>query len=314
MRKNIWTQWLAVTALVGVNASWICAFDDPQTTNKIQVTVDHDHEGSETGDVLAKVEAELNKAKLSNEIKSKILEQVKGAVLKGMAKKFAAKASTDDGKKTEEVVVTVIDGTSKNKSPAVGEVFRTRLVRPMLGENYRIGVACQVAYKQTEDGDTTDAERKPGLRIETVIDHTPAAKAGIKAGDILVTANAKPIREVAELTEVIQKSGKDDKVVTLELLRDEKTINVEVKPIKMKAADVEMDDLEKWLPQSGFLTDGDALKKWQEQAKQWKPENFANGFAIKVDGAHVDLKKEIDELKSEIKDLKKLIKELIDKK
>jgi hypothetical protein len=97
------------------------------------------------------------------------------------------------------------------------------------------------------------------------------------------------------------------------LSRDEKTVKVEVKPTKMKSADVEMDDIRLTLPEGGFVVDTDLLKSVQG-FKVIPQEMIKQGFSFEAKSSSNELKKEIDELKGEISELKKLVKELIDKK
>lgn len=255
-------------------------------------------------------------------------------------------AKSEDGKAQQEVQVTVIhgdDGSAQGTPkvvqgfplpkiaqgsrvvqgvPLAGDQFRTILIRPTGkdGENYRIGIACQQASDEvggegSAGEDAKDVKPKLGLRIETVLEDSPAEKAGIKKGDTLLTANAKEIKIVADLMDVIQEAGKNEKAVTLELTRDDKTLKIEVMPIKMKSSDIEMDNIQLALPSGGFVLNEEAMKKFHEQAEKWKPENFANfAFSMPTAGDSSELKKEIDELKSEISEIKKMLQGLIDKK
>jgi hypothetical protein len=84
----------------------------------------------------------------------------------------------------------------------------------------------------------------------------------------------------------------------------------------MKSSDIELDNIQLALPSEGFVFNEEAMKKFQEQAGKWNPQNMAKGFAIAMPtpGDSSELKKEIDELKSEISEIKKMLQGLIDKK
>ncbi len=268
--------------------------DALQTIQKTEVIV---VQGSkDTGgiaEILETVSQELDKAKVSEEIKARILNaQGAHTIVQGVP------------------LPKMVPGAKGVQGvPSAGQQFRTILIRPTGkdGENYRIGIACQQADDDSAGSEGNNVKPKLGLRIETILEDSPAEKAGIKKGDILLAANAKEIKTVADLMEVIQESGKNEKAVTLELLRDEKPLKIEVMPIKMSSSDVEMDNIQLALPSGGFVmpTPGD-----------WAAPPYAPGFrfAMPTPGDSSQLKKEIDEIKSEISEIKKMLQGLIDRK
>ncbi|MEI7460645.1 MAG: PDZ domain-containing protein [Pirellula sp.] len=329
--------------------------DAPKTTQKTEVIVVRGSKDAEDiAEILAKVSKELDKANVSDEIKAKILKQLESATSKADAtiqgatkgtirtRAIVGAAKSEDGKAQQEVQVTVIHGDEVNAQgmpkvvpgvplpkmvqgakvvqgvPLAGEQFRTRLIRPAGkdGENYRIGIKCQQTSEVVDGDDAKDDKPKLGLRIEIVLEDSPAEKAGIKEGDLILTANAKEIKGFADLMELVQEAGKNEKALTLELKRDDKTIKIDLQPIKMKSADVEMENIELSLPAGGFVLNEEAMKKFHEQVEKWKPENMAKGFAFAMPtpGDSSELKKEIDEIKSEISEIKKMLQGLIDKK
>jgi hypothetical protein len=343
-RLNWFKTSVALALALGTSGAMAQSEEDrPTTTQKTEVIVvkgSKDTEG--IAEILEKVSQELDKANVSEEIKAKILKQLESVTskadgkLKGAirTKAITGAAKSGEGKAQQEVQVTVISSDDENAQgglkivqgvplpktvipgsklaqgvPLAGEQFRTILIRPTGkdGENYRIGIACQQADDDSAGSEGNNVKPKLGLRIETILEDSPAEKAGIKKGDILLTANAKEIKIVADLMEVIQEAGKNEKAVTLELLRDEKPLKIEVMPIKMTSSDVEMDNIQLALPSGGFVmpTPGD-----------WAAPPYAPGFrfAMPAPGDSIQLKKEIDEIKSEISEIKKLLQALIDKK
>jgi hypothetical protein len=332
-----------------VNSTQLQGAEDPPGSVKTKGLVIV-RKGSDTADIIAKVTEELNKADIADKIKVDIIEKLKALTSesepspengekekdsKKSAKKIILENSNADGRSLEEVKVTVIAGDAQDqaeqalsKLPLLNGLLRSTIVRPLgkEGDRFRIGVACrQLSDTQDDEKASADQERdradkktedqKPGLRIESVLEDSPAADAGIQKGDVLVTVDSKEIKVVADLTEVIQEAGKKDKDVTLDLVRDDKMITVHVKPSKLKASDIEMESIQLNLPARGFLLNEEAMKKWQEQASKLKEGNAASSaFAFAMPDGNGDWKKEVDELKSEIADLKKLVRELIDKK
>jgi len=75
-----------------------------------------------------------------------------------------------------------------------------------------------------------DVPEGRGVIAGDVQPDSPAAKAGIKPNDILLTVDGKPVREVADLVRRIQEIK--DKAATVELLRGGETMTVEVTPEK----------------------------------------------------------------------------------
>jgi hypothetical protein len=71
-----------------------------------------------------------------------------------------------------------------------------------------------------------------GLVVQDVYEESAASQAGLHQHDILTRANDRPLEKLEDLVEEIQKSGKAEASVTLQLMRQGKEIAVEVKPQK----------------------------------------------------------------------------------
>lgn len=90
-----------------------------------------------------------------------------------------------------------------------------------------IGVSIQDLNEQL--GDYFGVKDGNGVLIVEVMDDSPAAKAGIKAGDVVTGVDNEPIEASQDLQEVIASKEEGDKV-DIDLLRrgDKKTLTVEV--------------------------------------------------------------------------------------
>jgi len=66
-----------------------------------------------------------------------------------------------------------------------------------------------------------------GLLVTEFASESPAQKAGLKIGDVILKADDREVESVARLSDLIRNKKKEDKV-KLEILRDKKTLTVEV--------------------------------------------------------------------------------------
>ena len=300
-----------VATMFGGSALTLNAQDPPKLR---RVVVNQVHGDVDAKSIRDKVAKELENSGISEETKARILKNVEDALSKAKDAGKKAKKSievevtaTADAKEVKE---TRIEIRNQAGSPVTENVFTTHFFVDPKNDGYRIGIQCV----QTDDGDEK-AEGKPGLEVKAVMDDSPAKKAGIEQGDILITVNGSKISKIADLTNTVQEAGKNEKEVTIELKRGEKVVNVTVKPTKLKASDVELENIQLTLPTGGFVVGGEAMKHFQEQMKKYSPAEMPNNAHVfSLQNNSVDLKKVIDELKSELADLKKMIKELVDKK
>ena len=95
------------------------------------------------------------------------------------------------------------------------------------GGNRRIGVSTQGLTKQLAD---YFGVKDGGLLITSVTENSPAAKAGLKAGDVITAADGEKVTSSGDLTRAINK--KDDGAVTLTVVHDHGTRTVTVTPEK----------------------------------------------------------------------------------
>lgn len=75
-----------------------------------------------------------------------------------------------------------------------------------------------------------DLQDGAGMLVESVMRGSPAAKAGIKRNDIVVTADGRKISSLEALKKAVEKAGSEGKAMNLEVIQRGKRSVVEVKP------------------------------------------------------------------------------------
>ena len=103
----------------------------------------------------------------------------------------------------------------------------------MLGANRRIGVSTQSLSKQLAD---YFGVKDGGVLITSVSDNSPAAKAGLKAGDVITAIDGEKVTSPGDITRVLGKKETGD--VSLTVVRDKNARTVTVTPEKNPDQDI----------------------------------------------------------------------------
>jgi serine protease Do len=96
-----------------------------------------------------------------------------------------------------------------------------------IGGNRRIGVSTQPLTKQLAD---YFGVKDGGLLITSVNENSPAAKAGLKAGDVITAVDGEKVTSAGDISRAISK--KEDGPVSLTIIRDRNTQTITVTPEK----------------------------------------------------------------------------------
>jgi serine protease Do len=96
-----------------------------------------------------------------------------------------------------------------------------------LGANRRIGVSTQTLSKQLAD---YFGVKDGGALITSVTDNSPAAKAGLKAGDVITAIDGEKVTAPGDITKGLNKKETGD--ITLTIIRDHNTRTVTLTPEK----------------------------------------------------------------------------------
>ena len=312
-RRLMWLFAPLVGATLATSA--MNAQDAPKEQARMRVVLSEPNDEIDAKRIIDKVTKELAKSGISEETKSRILKNVEEAM--GEAKDAAKMALGSASKDKASVEVELKAIQNRIGSPSFSGAFTTQLFRDPKNEGYRIGVQCSQSEHENEEG---KIESEPGLEVKAVFEDSPAKKAGIEEGDVLISVNSSKIMKIVDLTSALQEAGKNEKSVAIELKRDDKVLSINVTPIKMKSSDIELENIRLSLPTGGYVVDEQVMKSLQEQMKKLgssgvgsvSPNAGAQVWSFK--GESAELRKDMVELKSEMAELKKMIKEMAGKK
>jgi membrane-associated protease RseP (regulator of RpoE activity) len=71
-----------------------------------------------------------------------------------------------------------------------------------------------------------------GILINTVLNNSPASKAGLKAGDVIVEIDGEPVKGALSLARAIKDKNENESDVILTIVRDRKRMAITVTPAK----------------------------------------------------------------------------------
>lgn len=151
-----------------------------------------------------------------------------------------------------ERTIPAVPGFRVDNSPQIvtGDVFVWNDGKEggnfVFGSTKQIGVSISGLTKQL--GEYFGVSDGKGILINNVAENSPAAKAGIKAGDVIIEAEGKPVNNSVDLIRGINEKKEGE--VTLTILRNRNRQTVKVTPEKMKEGDT---------PFRGFGQSGGAI-------------------------------------------------------
>jgi serine protease Do len=99
------------------------------------------------------------------------------------------------------------------------------------GGNRRIGVSTETLSKQLAD---YFGAKDGGVLITSVTENSPAAKAGLKAGDVITAVDGEKVTSSGDVSRAINK--KEDGEVSVTILRDRNTRTINMTPEKKEPA------------------------------------------------------------------------------
>jgi hypothetical protein len=206
----------------------------------------------------------------------------------------------------------VVDGEVKEFKLDKSDFQPANVVWTFAGVNdkYMIGLKCEPADEALRSQWKLD---KTGLVVESVFDGTPAKKANVQIYDVLLMANDKKLSKVQDLATAVQESGKDNKILSLTVIRGGERQNIKVTPAERKVVGVEGGNV--------IVLDGDD-GKWQAHLKSISSldiQKHSQSWGYKTDGigpgivryrSRQDGEADVKSLKKQVEQLQKQLEQL----
>jgi serine protease Do len=159
------------------------------------------------------------------------------------------------------------------------------------GDRGYLGVSLEGLTEQL--GDYFGVKDGEGALVTEVVEDSPAQKAGIKAGDVIVKIDDEAIEDPGDVTDVIRDKEKGDKV-KLEVMRDRRKESL--------TAEIEKTEL------------ASSYRHALKTAKIRMPRgSLPEPGIMRIEINKDELKKEMDKLKDEVKELKEELEKLKEK-
>ncbi len=114
---------------------------------------------------------------------------------------------------------------------------------------YRLGIQLGSIEKRSQ----AEEKEEPGINVDAVFEDSPAAQAGVKAGDRIISANGVTIHAPEELVEMVQAAGENDKSIELIIVSDGTEKTLSIKPNQTPAVDFRMPQLNGLNPQAWLV-------------------------------------------------------------
>lgn len=135
------------------------------------------------------------------------------------------------------------------------------------GANRQIGVGTSPLTKQL--GDYFGIAEGKGILVNSVRENSPAARAGIKAGDIIVEIDGKEVKGQIDLIRALNEKKEGD--VSLTIIRDRNRQNIRVTPEVSKDNFMRFEELEKLKELQNLYQQNSNQMKFQMQTPKLAP-------------------------------------------
>jgi serine protease Do len=200
--------------------------------------------GLKSGDVIVAFDGE--RVRSARQLERLVAETPAGRTVKASVQRTGAKVDVDI---TPETPANALRGPFKFEPeglaeswPRIGSELKRRHPAmefhgetfPEAGESFRFfGAPARgrlgVQVQELTDQLATYFGAKAGVLVSDVDEDSPAAKAGVKAGDVITEVNGKAVSDAGDLRQAVSRVD-DGKTADLTVIREKKTITLKVDP------------------------------------------------------------------------------------
>ncbi len=181
-----------------------------------------DNAGLKQGDIIVSIDG--TKLTGSDQLSEMIRKYQKGdqVKMKVLRKGKELTLTAAIGVRDDDDAVTMM---GKGKSPKAYKKSLSYFYDKSSFSNSYIGINLESLNAQL--GEYFGVKDGEGALVTEVIDDSPARKAGLKAGDVIVSIDSEPVKSPSDIQKAIRKKDKGDKV-TIGVLREKRNLEMAV--------------------------------------------------------------------------------------
>lgn len=218
---------IAMFFLVGGFATIQFVAADDQEKGKSQAVAE---KNDEELSIRERVSRELDKSMLSPKSKSMILAIIESSI--SVDDQRASALSKSETSPTMEHRIGELSRGDADNIAILALKVKSHEEQPQTQDlstniRYRIGLPC-TTIKETD----LDKFANPRVKVDKVEAGGPAEKAGLNAGDVVVTVNGLSVKSTWDIWKAVQESGKKNEPIVMQIIRLGELMTIAVKPIK----------------------------------------------------------------------------------
>lgn len=255
------------------------------------------------GQTLKKFDGTVNERVIEHKIEAATIEKLREALEKATIK------LKDQGLEDEllEKIQSGVDQALKTQQRRIVIGIDADIEKDK-GQKYMIGVECAEMDEALRE--KFGVEEGMGVAVNSVFEGSPAAKAGIKKGDILIKLGDEDLEDAEQLVEAVQKAGSEKKKVSVTIQRDKNEKTIVIQPTDRKTLGLSLKEI-------GQLHEG--LGKTLLQLPQKRMLMIGPGVvtdkavtpgAEKQTGEIKKLRKQVEDLAKQVKQLQAAVKKM----
>lgn len=236
-------------------------------------------------------------ATVSPELRSRLMKSIEKAI-------DEEKLESEVAKRLMEKVKVAIDKAGK--------------VGGQASAKYRIGIQLEIDDAKDKSESGSDNREELGISVKEVFEDSPAGKAGVKAGDRILSANGKTIHAPEVLIDMVQAAGESKKAIELVVSSEGTERTLSIQPDESMIFDFNIPLLKGMNPQAWLVNPEGWNNGMPMPAGPILQLNRANKVGEKSETSNSETQREIleelEELEDEVAEMKSMLKQLIERK